>query len=252
MSQEPDENRGVSVLGISLVSLSIAVVFTILRMTSRIWILRKVWWDDYCIVVALVSARMLSITGSVFNVLDVRNQSERHQYYLTPHQISQVVERNIWYSIQNVLSLCLVKIAICLFILQIQAGRALRLAIWSVIVGLTVVNLSFVAVLVTRCRPLKAVWNPQVHGKCSPLKFVTGYGYFQGAFSCATDLFCALLPIHILKRVHIPLRTRVLICGLMSLGLFATVCNVLRTFYISKMTTEDYSWGSTAVITWAM
>lgn len=123
---------------------------------------------------------MLSITGTVFNVLDVRNQSGRHQYHLTPHQISQVIEWNIACSIQNVLSVCLIKISICLYILQIQNSRALRLAIWSVIVGLTVVNLSFVALIATQCRPLNVLWNPNVHGKCSPLKLIADSGYFQG------------------------------------------------------------------------
>lgn len=58
---ELDQNRGDSVLRISLVTLSIAVILLILRMIARIWILRKVWWDDYSIVAASVSEDLSNI-----------------------------------------------------------------------------------------------------------------------------------------------------------------------------------------------
>lgn len=52
--------------------------------------------------------------------------------------------------------------------------------IWIVVFGLIVVNLSFVAVIATQCRPLNALWNESVHGKCSAPKVLAGSGYFQG------------------------------------------------------------------------
>ena len=41
----------------------------------------------------------------------------------------------------------------------------------------------------------------------------------DAAYSILTDLLCSLLPLVVVWKVRIPMRTKVMVCGLMSLGL---------------------------------
>ena len=57
-------------------------------------------------------------------------------------------------------------------------------------------------------------------------------------YGIITDFLCSLLPLVVIWRVHIPLRRKLLVCGLMSLGLLATGFGIGRAVSIGNAT-ED-------------
>jgi hypothetical protein len=70
------------------------------------------------------------------------------------------------------------------------------------------------------------------------------------AYSVITDLICALLPIIVLWNVKITLKTKIGICGLMSLGLIATAVAVVRASSLGTAT-ADLSYDYAIAAIWA-
>ena len=92
----------------------------------------------------------------------------RHIFCVTPKNISETLKWSTWAQIVEVIALAFVKISVCLFILRVidktskRIGQFLKLLIIAVVICHIVPLLLYVL----QCRPLQAVWNRQIQGKC--------------------------------------------------------------------------------------
>ena len=64
--------------------------------------------------------------------------------------------------------------------------------------------------------------------------------------NCVADLITTLLPIPLVMRLKMPLRERIGVCILLSLGVIVTVAGIVRTYYIwqSLINSWDETWFS--------
>lgn len=104
-----------------------------------------------------------------------------------------------------------------------------------------VVNIVTVAMLASQCRPLTKLWNTTLPGVCFDKSHITKIGYGQGVVNILTDFFCTTTPIIVLWKVQISARLKIVICGVMSLGLIATASQIVRVITLSTLEAEDYS-----------
>lgn len=65
-----------------------------------------------------------------------------------------------------------------------------------------------------------------------------------GVINCASDLLCTFLPVPIIMHLKMPLRQRIGVCVLLSLGLIVTIAGAIRTYFIWKslMDSWDETW----------
>ena len=47
-----DQDKSGGILATSILALSSTMIFIILRFITRIFLVKKLWWDDYCIIFA--------------------------------------------------------------------------------------------------------------------------------------------------------------------------------------------------------
>ena len=90
---------------------------------------------------------------------------------------------------------------------------------------------------------MAAIWNPHIHGKCfSPhITYLAAYiGFGLDAF---TDLICAGIPIFILHRLQIQLRTKLALCCLMALGSLTAGCAIAKAILLDGVFAFDYTWA---------
>lgn len=68
----------------------------------------------------------------------------------------------------------------------------------------------------------------------------------SGIINCVADLWTTLLPIPLVMRLKMPLRERIGVCVLLSLGIIVTVAGIMRTYYIwqSLINSWDETWFS--------
>jgi hypothetical protein len=175
--------------------------------------------------------------------LSVHFGAGRHTFYLhnPKAQIPKVVMWNTAYQLDNVISVNMVKVSILLFIWRIQNNRFLAASLWTIMFVMSVVNLVTVAALASQCRPLQKLWYPTVPGTCFQAGKLTKFGIAQGVVNVITDFYCTTLPIVIMWKVKIKLRTKVVICALTSLGLAATASQIVRVVLLNTLEASDYS-----------
>ena len=251
------ENYGPTILGVAIATTIVAVLCVLLRLYIRIRIIRGFWWDDGIIVVALVRKlarsdlpkcltsylQTLSITGAVFTGLNVNSGAGKHTHNL-PHPLTQVpnvIKWNTAYQISNVICVNMIKISILLFVLRIPSSKRISYLIYFVMFSMSVVNIVTVAALVSQCRPLKKLWNPEIPGDCFYKGELSRFGYGQGVVNILTDFFCAITPVFILWNVKIKRRLKFAMFGLMSIGFLATASQIVRVVTLNSLNAEDYT-----------
>jgi len=237
-----DYNRGPTIMAIAVVSMALAFICVCIRLFVRIRLTKNLWWDDGLIVGGL----LLSITGVVFNILMVANGGGRHQYYLTKMQGQKVLQYNTLFAICNVPCVCLVKVAILLFIYRLQNSKRIAYFIHVLLFLTITVGLGTFLLMVFQCVPLNALWDHTVEGSCISREDYGDVSVAQGVIYSVLDLFITSLPVIILWKVQIDKRTKIGICVLLGLGLLATAFMIMRVVYYEQLAAADFTfdcWG---------
>ena len=66
------------------------------------------------------------------------------------------------------------------------------------------------------CRPLQAFWNPRLSGNCLD---ATAMIYYITTSNLVTDLVLFILPVPVIIRLHTPMRKKVALCIVFSIGI---------------------------------
>ena len=90
----------------------------------------------------------------------------RHEYFLTAAQrrLFQIIGWADW--IQTFITLALMKISICLFLLRIVDTKQVARAMYAVIIYITLFTAVTIFLFLGVCRPLRAYWDVGVDGVC--------------------------------------------------------------------------------------
>lgn len=84
--------------------------------------------------------------------------------------------------------------------------------------------------LIFNCWPVNGAWDPAVKkvAKCySPANF-TRIGLFNTSVNVITDVIFATLPIPLIWNLQMNRRTKIALCGILSLGYFACVAGIIK------------------------
>lgn len=67
-----------------------------------------------------------------------------------------------------------------------------------------------------------------------------------GVINCVSDLMVTVLPIPIIMRLNMPMKQRIGVTVLLSVGVIVTIAGIIRTYYIWKalVDTYDETWYS--------
>ncbi|CAL8584531.1 hypothetical protein XPA_010122 [Xanthoria parietina] len=241
-----DQNRGDDIIITQFVLISIATILVGLRLWVRSRLTRKIGWDDILITLALI----ITIIGSAFNVMMVREGFGRHLYYLkrTPKQIPRATFWHIIWQPTFFLSVTLTRISICFLLLRIfGVNRTWRLCLWGAGILILVISIPSFIMVFTQCRPYAKAWDPiGVPGYCWPADNNVKVALYSGTMAVIMDWLLATLPIAMLWNMQISKQRKVGICVLMGLGYFSGVCAIVRTVISMKVFKAgglaDFSW----------
>ena len=120
------------------------------------------------------------IAGGCFTQMVMAGMG-RHLSCVHPEQITSVLKWSAISEPLNVISIGLVKISVCLCILRVvdRARRRIALFLWFLLVFVTITHLGLALVFFLHCsRPLAALWDPQVSGKCLTTAITVLAAYF--------------------------------------------------------------------------
>ncbi|PYI11029.1 integral membrane protein [Aspergillus sclerotiicarbonarius CBS 121057] len=131
------------------------------------------------------------------------------------------------------------KASLCLNYLRLISGTSknyYRILIWVVIVISTLGHLAGTFVLIFDCQPVDRAWNSTIPGSCLPAG-PTFYGL--AIFTIICDIVIICLPIPLLLQLNIKPAQKAGVVCLFLLGLFTTICSILRLTQIHRVAYGD-------------
>jgi len=209
----PDENIGPMLVTATFVLFAPTITTTALR----IWVRAKekvLGADDYVMVIAA----LLSLVLGSLNIAGVHYGKGRHICYLESADIITIGKLSWINQIVLFMSICLVKISICLLLLRIKNTTRFRWSVRSVIALMMITNVVAIITLLAECTPVYGFWDRQ-HGKCRSPNLRIYSIWVQASVSVFTDLLCSLMPISIVWKLQLPMEKKIGVCCLMGLGL---------------------------------
>lgn len=233
----PDENVGPALTIINSILISFILITTCIRVFVRFSI-RALGMDDYTIIVVAI----LCVVRFALQVVQVNSFGNgRHRWYISEEDYMNN-NRLGWYCLVLLfVTMCLLKISICLLLLRIKDERNLKMFVYAIMAGLVITNFGCVIILLAQCRPISVYWTG-AGGVCwdTRVRIYAIYGTigellprlnpaeivavaaclpFAIAYSIVTDIICSLLPLVVVWNVHLPLKKKAMVCSLMGLGI---------------------------------
>lgn len=140
------------------------------------------------------------------------------------------------------------KASLCLSYIRLLAGTSktlYRTIIWGVIAISTLGHIAGALVLIFFCDPVGRAWDTTNSGGCLPIG-ETFYGL--AVFTIICDLMIIFLPVPLLLELKIKPAQKAGVVCLFLLGLFTTICSILRLTQIHRVAFGDGN--STMLVLW--
>lgn len=126
------------------------------------------------------------------------------------------------------------KTSILIFYLRLSKNtqQVLRLASWVVLAIVNIAGVVLTFLNIFQCRPVAAAFSPHSYkAQCIPLltEFIC-----SAPVNIVTDLAILALPIPVLTGMRLPKRQKYILVFTFSLGIFVTIVDVIRIYYLQQ------------------
>ncbi|THY34675.1 hypothetical protein D6D00_00022 [Aureobasidium pullulans] len=243
--------------------LAISCILVALRVWTRTKISRCWGWDDWFILLALVSTYFLTIL--VPSLINVGNLYRRVHCLVDASRCG--VETSIlsksgdicrseyfYFGIGNmnrdidlpcqlicaeqalyIAGTVVLKISLAFFFLRFLIVRWARYVVWiSVVVYATVATMMFFLVVFECGIPGNYVMK-QATGKCVSFRILSITGYIHGGLNALTDWVFPVLAIHFLIQTKMSRAAKASCCGILLLAVVGSIASIVRTVYIPEI-----------------
>ena len=255
---------GPGIIGVTTVLEIFVLIAIVLRVCTRVWIVKSFWWDDFTIILAVVrpqnlslpssgtTADLLSIAqlgttiGAALCFVEVHYGFGRHISFLSTHQIREFEKFTFGEWIQTFQTLMFTKVSICLFLMRIPNSRRLIVLMQWAVAFLLFSNTILTVIWIMQCQPVHVAWYGE--GTCMAQGSKEAVILTQAIISIISDFAFATFPILILWKLQIDLKTKIGLWLLMCLGFITGACCIVRTVLNNQSLPTDGSYDG--IINW--
>ncbi|MCJ1464632.1 hypothetical protein MMC07_003245 [Pseudocyphellaria aurata] len=230
-------------------------ILLILRMYTKIWIVRKVDLTDYLIVTAfLMFMVFLACARKCF-----AEGAGVHQWNLPMHNF---ISMYYWFYIAQILyapTLFPVKTALLLQYIRLFAPtRSFNRFLWYTATSTIAITAIYytISTFVTTflCSPREAYWNPLLsQDKCLNNGLLV---IITRIYNIISDIIILLLPVRAVWKLRIPIKRKAGIVLLFAIGMLACIANAMIIYYVAitsiGVEKVDASYNIAAAGMWAL
>ncbi|KAL9049019.1 MAG: hypothetical protein Q9162_007432 [Coniocarpon cinnabarinum] len=223
-------NHGPAVLAVTAVMISCSSLFVFFRLVSRIGIVKKIFLDDYFIIAAWIIAFGLS-----FCICDAtRFGLGKHEYDIPAEQRYSLNRIDYAFTSLYNPALMVTKTSILIFFLTLaKQQRVFKWAVWGTIFIVNAAGLALSMINIFQCRPLSVIFDDIRPPTAHCIDIVTLY-LSSAPVNIATDVIILLLPMPVLKSMHLPKRQKWILYITFGFGIFVAVVDVVRISYLQN------------------
>ncbi|GFZ47560.1 hypothetical protein JCM24511_05304 [Saitozyma sp. JCM 24511] len=234
--------RGPTVFAVTLVLVSLATVFIVLRLISKWGVTRKATSDDFIVIVAWLFAIGLSVSIMIGTQVGLgAPDSEILPQWYDP------LKRCV-YSFTVLYNPALMSTKTAILILYHRMAAAHPFLRYSSLFVMAIVNISGVVLTflnIFQCHPISAAFT-EINGTCIDIVAL----YLSSApINVLTDLAILLLPLPILTSLRMELRQKIILVATFIVGGFVTIVGVVRIVYLQQALKDERQNDPTASIT---
>ncbi|KAJ0277957.1 hypothetical protein CBS470a_010020 [Colletotrichum nupharicola] len=224
------------------VGFALALVFFILRLCSALpGFGRELGWDDWTIIACVI----LTVPPTVFAFTLVDNGLGKDMWTLPLKNIENVLEYYFLGELFYFLAQAMNKLSILFFLNRIFQHNNLSKAIWVTMGLVLAYAAAFFFATLFQCWPINHAWlqlEEKHLGRCNNIHL---QGWLSAAFNIVLDVIILVLPLHQLYLLQMPLKKKLMVMVVFSLGIFVTIASVIRlrtliVFANSTNITYDY------------
>ncbi|CEJ92812.1 hypothetical protein VHEMI08442 [[Torrubiella] hemipterigena] len=234
-----------AIIAICVVMPVIAVVLVLMRIQIR-KSKHALMLDDWLAVVAMV----MGVAYSVLCIVQTKYGLGLPPAIRPKANLNKYAEVNFAGRPIYQMGISFFKIALLvsyLRLLQDTSHKMYRLCVWIAIAFVFFSHLGCTLSLIFACTPVERSWRPLVKGTCIPDgPSFTAYA----AITIVSDIIVALMPIPVLLKINIGTAKKLGLIGMFTLGLFTTVCSILRYSQIHRIQYGDHD--STMLVVWGV
>ncbi|KAI7257292.1 hypothetical protein KC343_g3775 [Hortaea werneckii] len=220
-------NHG-EILGVTGSFFGAALIIVGLRLYARSRILQYVGADDYLMLVAMF---MATATFVCF-VGETRNGLGRHFPCLSDKDRSVLAHWQFFHNLSVMFGVVFVKLSIACFLMRLAPKPEWKRYLWGAIVFLVCFTIACAGTLIFSCTPVSASWNHSLQllpsTRCFSAKTFSSIGLFNSIINIVTDLVFAILPIPIIVKLKVNLRTKCTLVFVLSLGFVACAAGIAK------------------------
>ncbi|CRG90560.1 hypothetical protein PISL3812_07604 [Talaromyces islandicus] len=243
----------------------VCITFFVLGNTSvpmRIWsqwrILQKAMPEDYCLIVALVSADVVTLA----TLLAAKNGFGQHVWRLEATAMKsgdktlsnmQSIFTSIWLtSVFNGPCLIAIKLGLLLFYRRLfyTSQKWLAIGWWANLIYAVAWAIGSTVFFILQCHPIPYYWerlNPTLHisGHCSSGTHIVAIPLI---LSTVSDVAILVLPIFVVTGLRLTTQTKVGLVALFGFGFIAVGCGIARLIVleVDTETATDPTYGTVA------
>ncbi|KAI1816251.1 fucose permease [Poronia punctata] len=228
----PEEysSRGPLAFAVTTGTLALATVFVLARVGCRTLIVRQVSWDDYFIIIAWFLAFGLSFAIDFGTAKGLG----RHDADIRADEWDPLRRSEYTFTVLYNPALMAFKTSVLIFYLRLSKNtqKVLRLASWATLGVVNIAGAVLTLLNIFQCRPIAAAFNRTAQpGECIPLltEFIC-----SAPINIVTDLAILALPLPVLTSMRLPPRQKIILIITFALGIFVTIVDVIRIYYLQK------------------
>ncbi|KAL2841833.1 hypothetical protein BJX68DRAFT_271014 [Aspergillus pseudodeflectus] len=250
---EPDymdpDYQGPQLLIVGVILLVVSCTVVGLRLWVRLHMKNSASWDDWII----LSVIPFMVCSTAAAILGTRYGWGYHIWDSKPGWRKPALMTSYFSQICLTIIMTLVKLSLLASYLRFLTLPLYRHLNWGMITLVTCWGIAFLVASLTACRPLRAYWDTElalqaqcIDDQARTLAFTIS--------NLVTDVMILILPIPTFWRLKLPIRERLALTGLMSLGLLACAASAVRLYYAHRIyhVTYDSSWEGYNLSLWIL
>ncbi|CEO58780.1 hypothetical protein PMG11_03482 [Penicillium brasilianum] len=215
---------------------AVAILVIVLRIIAKLRI-GKFGADD----ILMISALCLAVIGSIMITLAIKLGFGQELSSVNTLNVSKIIMYDYLAQTFGLAGGALGRISFIIFIIGLLVQkRSQRIVLWILVALQVIVNSIFIIILFVQCPGhASAIWDHSGKVKCWDLHVQAYYGYFQGAFNSATDLYLAVFSTCIFWNLNVKVRVKVGLVALLGLGIFAMIASIIKTVQTHVLAISD-------------
>ncbi|AEO68745.1 uncharacterized protein THITE_2118352 [Thermothielavioides terrestris NRRL 8126] len=231
----------ISFIAVFAVTFALATIALLLRVYTRAFVVKSLGLDEPL----LISAWAVTLVFFIESLKAMPAGFGRHLYEVTATQLTGYLQLLLVLALTYIWPPTLTKLSILVLYWRISPNKIFRVCIAVTAVVLIGYTVTFTVLFSGPCNPLLGTPESAV---C-----LNNIAVAQAVLNITTDGVIIFLPIPTIHSLHMPLKQRITVGGILALGSAACIASIVRVAYVRAMVNNpDVTFTQCSAAVWSL